>query len=163
MQSLLSFLGRRPVAAVRPAVAALVPPLPEVADVPTVAPANGPFDDEPRVGRVTATALWEAFDRNEAAAESRFGHRPLYIGGAVERVSREGPIYVVKLSVSGAWFDTVRCEVAGDNRFNVAMLKRGQLAFMLSQRVFQRRGRVIAEGCIVVEDDLTALPERGGR
>ena len=38
----------------------------------------------PSVPRVTATELWRMFDTNEADAEHRFAHRPLYVSGAVD-------------------------------------------------------------------------------
>lgn len=164
MQTILSLLGlsRSPLVGATPE-APVQPPAPDVpAPAPAlkVLPANEPFEVRRLVARVTATALWDAFDANEAAAERRFAHQPLYVSGAVERVARDGPVYVVKLSVSGAWFDSVRCRVGDVNRFNVGQLRRGDLAMVLGQRVFRQHGHVIVDDCLVIEDDLTVLPLR---
>ena len=163
MQRILSLLGlTRPVVTGSPSSPKTLPVTPVAGQTPRleVHAANNPFEVHRLVARVTATALWDAFDSNEAAAERRFAHQPLYVSGAVERVARDGPVYVVKLSVSGAWFRSVECRVADIDRVNVWQLRRGDLAMVLGQRVFRQRGRVIVDDCLVVEDDLTMLPLR---
>ena len=157
MQSLLSLLGFA-----RPASKPVEPPrwvaTPiELDTAPRVAVADLTLDGPPVPG-VTATELWRLFDMNEADAEHRFAHRPLYVSGAVDRVTREGAHYVVELSVSGAFFSTVRCRVGDGNRFNVEQLRRGDLVMILGRRVFREYGRLLVDEILVVEDDLTALP-----
>ena len=114
----------------------------------------------PSVPRVTATELWRMFDTNEADAEHRFAHRPLYVSGAVERVARRGAEYVVELSVSGTLSATVRCCVSDAKRSNVEQLRQGDLVMVLGRRIFRDRGHLTLEDGLVVEDDLTVLPLR---
>ena len=119
--------------------------------------ANGPFGVEPEVPLVTATELWEAFTTNEADAERRFAHWPIYVAGAVDRVTREGAEYGVRLSVSGMAFETVRCRVSNHLRSNLADLRRGQLVVVVGRRVLRVGGHVIVDDSLVVEEDLTSL------
>jgi hypothetical protein len=125
--------------------------------------ANGPFGVEPDVPLVTATELWEAFNTNEANAERRFAHSPIYVAGAVDRVAREGAEYAVRLSVSGMAFDTVRCRTSDHRRFNLADLRRGQMVVVVGRRVFRHDGRVVVDDALVVHEDLTSLVAWGRR
>ncbi len=162
MQNILAFFRlSHPFAAKNPASAGSRP---TAADLGLhVVVANGPFGVEPDVPLVTATALWEAFSTNEADAERRFAHRPVYVAGAVDRVTREGAGYAVRLSVSGMAFDTVRCQTSDHRRFNLADLRRGQLVVVVGRRVFRHDGRVVVDDALVVHDDLTSLVPWGRR
>lgn len=155
MHAILTLLGfSRP----NPAPEAVEPPAlpPNVVALPEpVLPANTPM--VPPVARVTATELWHAFQTNAAAAEKRYGHQPLYVSGAVERVDRDGAFYVVKLAVCGSAFDTVRCRISDRNRFNVARLRQGALVMVLGRKVVEVYGRLVLEESLVIEDDLAGL------
>lgn len=162
MQNILAFFRlSRPAVSTSPIPAC---PRPTAADLGLhVIAANGPFGVEPDVPLVTATELWEAFGTNEADAERRFAHRPVYVAGAVDRVTREGAGYAVRLSVSGMAFDTVRCQTSDHRRFNLADLRRGQLVVVVGRRVFRHDGRVVVDDALVVHDDLTSLVPWGRR
>jgi alpha-galactosidase len=105
---------------------------------------------------VTATELWEAFRDNEAEAEHRFAHRPLYVAGAVEEVRRHGAAYALRLSVSGRFTATVSCHLSDDRRFNLRGLRPGALILVLGRRVFMQYGAVVVDDALVLEDDLAA-------
>lgn len=109
---------------------------------------------------ITATALWTAYDANEANAERRYAHRALYVSGAVQRVGRVGGGYDVELSVVGA-YRTVHCLVLGLNRLNVAELRPGDLAMVLGRRVRLEYGQLLVDDCVVIVDDLTSLAVGG--
>lgn len=135
----------------------------EYTPVPGPQAANEPFAVLPAVGRVTATELWNAYDVNEADAERRFAHRPLYVSGPVERVSREGSVFIVHFSVSGTPAASVGCQTRNDQRVSVERLRRGDLVMVVGERVFKASGQVVVDGCRLVEDDLTASPLPGRR
>lgn len=162
MQNILAFFRlSHPVTATNPVSAGSRP---TAADLGLhVVVANGPFGVEPDVPLVTATALWEAFSTNEADAERRFAHRPVYVAGAVDQVTREGAGYAVRLSVSGMAFDTVRCRTSDDLRFNLADLRRGQMVVVVGRHVFRTGAHVIVDDALLVHDDLTSLVPRGRR
>lgn len=100
---------------------------------------------------VTPTALWNAFDENEVAAEEAYKGKLVTIKGKISSITTSATGYPnVNFTVDRVGIHKVTCEFDKDARAQIGKLKKGQQVFisgtcqgMLIKSVFLRKSNVI--------------------
>lgn len=96
---------------------------------------------------VTAMELWRAYDRNEAAAQAKYGGHPLLVDGTIKAIDLDildNPQVVLR---TGNEFQSAQAALADASKPKAARLKKGQKISLLCTEVGEVVGMPMLKDC----------------
>lgn len=118
---------------------------PGTASAPGNAP-DGAVTAEPPI-HVTAMELWRAYDRNEAAAQAKYGEHSLLVDGTIKSIDLDildNPQVVLR---TGNEFQSAQAALADASKLKAPQLKKGQKISLLCTSVSEIVGTPMLKDC----------------
>lgn len=104
---------------------------------------------EPPPATITARELYRAYDANEAAAQRRFGDRPLTVTGVIKSIELDYSDEPFLTLATGEMLATVRAELARAQQAKADGLRKGQSVKLTCASVSELMGSPQLKDCSI--------------